>query len=77
MLEGKAYRYILDTPYRWEAWAAPKDVDGKLDHNKALTGDDLVDCKLFPCLHGFKQRASGPKLVECQRQPETRLNWAG
>ena len=42
-LEGKKYTYILDKPYRWETWAAPKDKDGKLDHNKALTGDDLRD----------------------------------
>lgn len=67
MLEGKPYSYILDAPYRWESWAAPKDADGKLDHNKALTGDDLVDFvdrKLFPYLHGFKQRASGPNTIE-------------
>lgn len=67
MLEGKAYNYILDAPYRWETWAAPKEADGKLDHNKALTGDDLVDFvdrKLFPYLHGFKQRASGPNTIE-------------
>jgi type I restriction enzyme M protein len=31
-LEGKTYAYILDTPYRWETWAAPKGKDGKLDH---------------------------------------------
>src|SRR5664280_1112050 len=36
-LEGKKYTYILDKPYRWESWAAPKGKDGKLDHNKALT----------------------------------------
>jgi hypothetical protein len=30
-------------PYRWESWAAPKDKSGKLDHNNALTGDDLLD----------------------------------
>ena len=67
MLEGKAYTHILDTPYRWETWAAPKDADGRLDHNKAMTGDDLVDFvdrKLFPYLHGFKQRASGPNTIE-------------
>ena len=67
MLEGKPYRYILDAPYRWESWAAPKDAEGKLDHNVALTGDDLVDFvdrKLFPYLHGFKQRASGPDTIE-------------
>jgi type I restriction enzyme M protein len=66
-LNGKKYSYILDTPYRWESWAAPKTKDGKLDHNKALTGDDLRDFvsgKLFPYLHGFKQKATGPKTIE-------------
>ena len=31
-LAGKKYSYILDKPYRWESWAAPKGKDGKLDH---------------------------------------------
>jgi type I restriction enzyme M protein len=50
-LEGKKYAFILDEPYRWESWAAPKNKDGKLDHNKAMTGDDLRDFvsrKLIP-----------------------------
>ena len=66
-LEGKKYSYILDKQYRWDSWAAPKDKDGKIDHNRALTGDDLrefVNDKLFPYLHGFKQRASGPNTIE-------------
>jgi type I restriction enzyme M protein len=66
-LEGKKYTYILDKPYRWETWAAPKGKDGQLDHNKALTGDDLrdfVNLKLFPYLHGFKQKASGSNTIE-------------
>lgn len=66
-LDGKSYTFILDEPFRWESWAAPKTSDGKLDHNKALTGDDLrdfVDRKLFPYLHGFKQKASGPNTIE-------------
>ncbi len=66
-LEGKKYSYILAEPYRWESWAAPKSKDGALDHNKALTGDDLrdfVNQKLFPYLHGFKQRASGANTIE-------------
>ena len=66
-LEGKKYSYILDQAYRWSSWAAPKDKDGKLDHHRALTGDDLrefVDQKLFPYLHGFKQRATGPNTIE-------------
>jgi len=63
----KKYSHILDKPYRWESWAAPKGKDGKIDHNKALTGDDLtqfVNGKLFPYLHGFKQRATGPDTIE-------------
>ena len=66
-LDGKKYSYILDKPYRWESWAAPKGGDGKLDHNKAMTGDDLCEFvagKLFPYLHDFKQRASGPNTIE-------------
>ena len=42
-LEEKKYAFILDEPCRWESWAAPKGKDGKLDHNKAVTGDDLRD----------------------------------
>ncbi|MGV0952569.1 MAG: HsdM family class I SAM-dependent methyltransferase, partial [Azonexus sp.] len=66
-LEGKKYAFILDEAYRWSSWAAPKGEDGKLDHNKALTGDDLrefVDRKLFPYLHGFKLKATGPNTIE-------------
>ncbi|MCX6359375.1 MAG: N-6 DNA methylase [Armatimonadetes bacterium] len=66
-LEGKSYSYILDAPYRWSAWAAPKGPDGKLDHNAAQTGDDLrdfVNLRLFPYLHGFKQRAAGSNTIE-------------
>ena len=66
-LEGRRYAHILEGPYRWESWAAPKDAAGRPDHNHALTGDDLrdfVNLKLFPYLHGFKQRASGPDTLE-------------
>ena len=66
-LAGKKYAYILDKAYRWESWAAPKGKDGTLDHNKALTGDDLrdfVNQKLFPYLQRFTQKASGPNTIE-------------
>ncbi|MBK9306482.1 MAG: N-6 DNA methylase [Nitrospira sp.] len=66
-LEGKRYSFILDKPYRWESWAAPKSKGGKPDHNAANTGPDLtefVNLKLFPYLHGFKQKASGPNTIE-------------
>lgn len=42
-LAGKKYTYILDPKYRWNTWAVPKTADGKIDHHKALTGDDLND----------------------------------
>jgi type I restriction enzyme M protein len=66
-LDRKKYTFLLDKPYRWDEWAAPKGKDGQLDHNKAKTGDDLRDFvsgNLFPYLHGFKQRASGSNTIE-------------
>ena len=63
----ETYQYIIDEQYRWSAWAAPKDADGKFDHNNALTGDDLmdfVDSQLFPYLKGFKQRADNANTIE-------------
>jgi type I restriction enzyme M protein len=43
-------------------WAAPKKRDGTFDHDKALTGDDLIDYvnrDLFPYLQSFRTRAEG------------------
>ena len=67
-LQGKEYEYILDEAYRWTTWAAPKNAQGELDHNKALTGDDLVefvDGKLFPYLKKFRQdHIDNPQTIE-------------
>jgi len=52
-LQGREYQQILDDDYQWDAWACPKKGDGTLDHNKAMTGDDLIEFvnqKLFPYL---------------------------
>ena len=52
-LNGKEYTPILDKKYTWSSWAYPKDENGKLDHNKKMTGEDLknfVDLELFPYL---------------------------
>ena len=60
-LAGKKYNYILESQYRWDSWACPKAADGKIDHHKALTGDDLndfVNLKLFPYLKKFKKHAA-------------------
>ncbi|NQU83807.1 MAG: N-6 DNA methylase [Parcubacteria group bacterium] len=64
-LSGKNYEYILSSEYRWNIWACPKNSEGKLDHNKALDGDDLKDFvnnKLFPYLKKFK--AEEPNTIE-------------
>ena len=66
-LVGKAYEFIIDEAHHWSQWAAPKKADGSFDHDKALTGDDLVeyvDDELFPYLKGFKQRATSPDTIE-------------
>jgi len=66
-LDRRKYTYLLEKPCRWETWATPKGKDGRLDHNAALTGDDLrdfVNQRLFPYLNSFKQKASGPNTIE-------------
>ena len=66
-LEGKPYDFLMDKRHRWSSWAAPKKANGSFDHDKGLTGDDLIEfvnSDLFPYLHGFKQRASGPATIE-------------
>lgn len=65
-LAGKTYTNIISPEYRWETWAVPKGHDGKFDHHKALTGDDLkdfVDHKLFPYLKKFKTNAENPDTI--------------
>ena len=66
-LSGKKYVPLIDDKFRWETWAAPKGKDGKIDHHKAMTGDDLkdfVDFKLFPYLKKFKSEAESPDTLE-------------
>jgi type I restriction enzyme M protein len=66
-LAGKKYQPIIDAKHRWSIWAAPKKKDGSFDHDKALTGDDLikyVDEKLFRYLKGFRTRAEGADTIE-------------
>ncbi len=56
-LTGKEAAFILQPEYRWQSWACPKTADGKLDHQKAMDGDDLSDFvnqQLFPYLKKFR-----------------------
>jgi len=66
-LAGKTYTEIINPEYRWNVWAVPKGKDGKLDHHKALTGDDIkdfVDHKLFPYLKKFKASTENATTIE-------------
>lgn len=66
-LAGRVYQPIIEEQYKWPVWAVPKTADGKIDHHKALTGDDLkdfVDHKLFPYLKKFKHEATSPDTIE-------------
>ena len=66
-LAGRQYKPIIAPEYRWSAWAAPKNGNGKIDHQKALTGDDLndfVNGRLIPYLRAFKASAEHPDTIE-------------
>ena len=66
-LSSLHHSVIIDKDFNWNVWAAPKTKDGKLDHHKALSGDDLrdfVDLKLFPYLKKFKTSADNPDTIE-------------
>ena len=66
-LRGEEYNNLIDKEYSWSAWAMPKNPDGTLNHQVALTGPDLVnfvDQKLFPYLASFKEKTDNPKTIE-------------
>lgn len=58
---------IIERQFKWDVWAFPIGKDGKIDHHKALDGDDLkefVDHKLFPYLKKFKTSAESANTIE-------------
>lgn len=66
-LSNEKYTQMLTKEFTWSVWATPKTKDGKIDFNKALTGDDLrdfVNQKLFPYLAKFKLSAPNPATLE-------------
>ncbi len=65
-LKGEVYIEIISPEYKWDAWAVPKDTEGKIDHQKELTGSDLedfVNLKLFPYLKKFKVDAESADTI--------------
>jgi len=66
-LSGLTYTYIIADEFKWSVWAAPKLADGKLDHHKAVGGDDLIQFlnqKLIPYLKKFKQSSIKSDTIE-------------
>lgn len=66
-LAGKEYTPIITGKFRWNQWAARKTKEGKIDHHKAMTGDDLIDFvnnDLFPYLKKFKTTADHADTIE-------------
>jgi type I restriction enzyme M protein len=66
-LEKREYTPLLDEPYRWQSWAAPKSADGAPDLNAARTGKDLIDFvngQLFPYLQTFRETTDDPDTLE-------------
>ena len=66
-LAGKPYKSLFEAEFQWRNWAVPKSPNGKMDFDKAKTGDDLtqfVNLKLFPYLAGFKQSATSAATLE-------------
>ncbi len=68
-LQGKKYTYIIDKPHRWSAGPRRRRRDGTFDHDKALTGDDLIEYRrrrsCFPTCKGFTHaRRAAPNTIE-------------
>lgn len=65
-LRGDDYTPLLDEPYRWGTWAAPKTADGQFDPN-ARTGKDLIEFvngELFPYLTAFRESSDNADSLE-------------
>ena len=65
-LKNQKYEQIFDKQFRWSNWAYPIK-NGKIDHNKSLTGNDLikfVNEKLFPYLGKFIEKAESFDTIE-------------
>lgn len=76
-LAGKAYTFILDEPYRWQQWAAPKDASGALpaffeneDELRAIWGAPDTRKKLLEGLaeqgFGLEQLAEMQRIIEAE-----------
>ncbi len=66
-LIGEPYDFIFAEDYRWSAWAAPKQPDGKPDLDRTRIGADLIEfvnTDLMPYLRGFKQATADTGTIQ-------------
>ncbi len=73
-LKGEAYTFLLDEAYRWEAWAAPKTWDCRIDHTKAKTGDDLL-VRLTTAINNVMETRPLPSSLRRAGQAEERAHF--
>jgi hypothetical protein len=60
-LHGRTYSHIIDDAHRWSVWAAPKKANGAFDHDRALTGPDLIDTmSIASCSPTLRASAPAP-----------------
>lgn len=65
--EGREYEFVIRKDLRWENWACPKGIDGKLDKNRVLSESDLIQFvneTLFAYLKKFKNRNNDVKSIK-------------
>ena len=67
LVDGKQYKYIIDTKYRWDVWAYPLKENGEYDLKNAMGGDDLIDFvnkELIPYLQEFSSNIADVKTIK-------------
>ena len=67
LVDGKQYKYIIDTKFRWDEWAYPLKDDGEYDLKNAMGGDDLINFvnnELFPYLQQFNANIDEVKSIK-------------
>ena len=62
-LVSRPYSFIIDKQHRWSKWAA----HGNFDHDKALTGDDLIATRHYQTSTRRQARNSSYKTACSER----------
>lgn len=66
-LTMSVYTPLITPEFQWNIWAVPKTSEGKIDHHRAMIGEDLIDFvnhKLFPYFKNFRHDATHSETIE-------------